>query len=229
MVSKLKLATLASAIALATSVTVPAVQAEEFSASASFAASNMYLWRGVSISDNAPAVSGSLDAGFGGLYAGVWTSSEGSFSGGSEIDLYVGYANEVGGLSYDLAVVEYMYPDSGNDFAIGELSETILSLGFAGVGLSVYFNNADFGEQYITLGYEYEKLGVTYGTWNYEADAWDHLDFTFAATDELSFTLSLRDTDAACKAAGPGNCLPSPIDSDDDPLFAVTYSKSFDL
>ncbi len=55
--------------------------------SASFSASNMYLWRGQNLTPNGGQIAGSLDYGHSsGAYAGIWTSTE---TGGHETDLYL--------------------------------------------------------------------------------------------------------------------------------------------
>ncbi len=67
-----------------------------------------YIWRGISQTDDAAAVSGGLDwSGASGLYAGTWVSNvdfgaccETSY----ELDLYGGFANEVGDFGYDVGL-----------------------------------------------------------------------------------------------------------------------------
>ena len=103
----------------------------------------------------------------------------------------------------------------------------ILNLGFAGFSAAGYFGVGDYGrgddsvdneDNYYTLGYSYDKYGVTVGTWDFEADDsnYTHVDLSYALTDELGFTVSkIVDSEA-------GN-----MDDNDDTLFVVTYALSF--
>ena len=187
----------------------------------------MYFWRGQDLTEGNAQVFGSLDyAHSTGLYAGVWGSSE---IGGSEYDLYAGYAGSLGDFSYDIAYVDYNYPNSSTytQDEYRDFQEVILNLGFAGFSAAGYFGVGDYGrgddsvdneDNYYTLGYSYDKYGVTVGTWDFEADDsnYTHVDLSYALTDELGFTVSkIVDSEA-------GN-----MDDNDDTLFVVTYALSF--
>jgi len=75
-----------------------------------------YRFRGVSQSQNAPAVQGGIDyAHSSGLYIGNWNSSVSSqvYTNGSgvESDLYAGYKKEIwNGISVDVGTYNYFYP-----------------------------------------------------------------------------------------------------------------------
>lgn len=218
-------------VALATSMALgamaaPSIASAEVSASAGVA--NFYLWRGQDISAGAPQVSGSLDyAHDSGAYAGVWASSE---EAGTETDLYAGYAGEVGGLSYDVSVWEYLYP-SDNDlngpndsYSDSDLSEFVLGLGYAGLGLTVYFGNDTGGGddyEYVTLDYSFGDYTIQYGTWMFDTiDGADdsHVTFSYAATDNFTFTMSKGIQDDAATSI-----------YDEDVLFHVAYSLPIDM
>lgn len=99
----------------------------EFSATAGFFSE--YVFRGISFSDEDPAIQGSLtwthESGF---YAGAWGTNGEFGSGGSiEIDYYVGYGNEVNGVSYDISVIYYTYPGDEID---GDYFEIMAKLGY---------------------------------------------------------------------------------------------------
>ncbi len=216
-------------VAIASVLSVPAgmvatpAQAET---SASFAASNMYLWRGQNLTPDGGAISGSLDYGHeSGFYAGIWTSTE---TGGHETDLYLGFGGEAGGLGYDISFWEYLYPENGTPPMDGlsdtDASELVLGLSYEGFGFGAYMqtdsdNNDD---NYFTLSYEMDKVSFTYGFWDLEkpGNEYGHLTIGYAATDELSFAISFADNDV------PDT---DPAAIEEDPLFQVTYSKSFDL
>lgn len=76
-----------------------------------------YMFRGVSQTDNQMALQGGFDwAHESGFYVGTWASNvDSELFGGTkdpqlEVDLYAGYAQEVGAFSYDLGVLAYFYP-----------------------------------------------------------------------------------------------------------------------
>ena len=239
-----KLSPLAVAVSLGVSALAApvAVNAET---SASIAASNFYLWRGQNLNVNGGAAfSGSLDYNHeSGLYAGVWTSSEGGApdgsdeedfpnpraAGNSEYDLYVGYAGEAGSLGYDVSLWSYEYPEAAGPVSYGDASELIIGLSMADFSFTLY-DSLQGGNSYIyyTLGYSYDKFGVTLGTWSFDnedltkdhkdySSEYQHLDLSFAATDEVTFTLSkvINDDDETT--------------GDTDTLINVSWSKSFDL
>jgi len=94
-----------------------------------------YIWRGVTQSGNDSAVSGGLDYGHdSGIYVGTWTSSL-AYTGNYELDLYAGYAGEAGGFSYDVGLIQYMYPFGDNVEA--DFMEAQVSAGFGPATLYV--------------------------------------------------------------------------------------------
>ena len=82
---------------------------------------SQYRFRGLSQSNNQPVVQGSMTVSHSsGLYVSVWGSSASSNHfvdspidiGGTEIDVYGGFAKELGGLKVDVGVYGYIYPGS---------------------------------------------------------------------------------------------------------------------
>ncbi len=215
-INKAVLAILASTVSM-TGFALPAMASSE--TSANVAVSSMYLWRGMNLSPDGGVVSGGLDVAYeSGLYAGMWTSSE---SGGHETDLYVGFSGAAGELSYDITYIHYLYPEDGkmSEFDISELG---LSLGYDNITASAFFSIDDEIEgvsddwAYISVGADFDKYNVTVGKWlNTEGNDFTHLAASFNATDELSFTVSIAAEDE--------------VNVDEDPLVAVTYTKTFDL
>jgi uncharacterized protein (TIGR02001 family) len=106
----------------------------EVEVSANVAATNNYVWRGMTQANDAAAVQGGLDLGMGGFYLGTWTSN---VAGDTEVDGYAGYAGDVSGLSYDLGFIRYGYLDAPG---------------------------SNFNEAYLGLGYDFgaASLGATY-------------------------------------------------------------------
>lgn len=236
MKTALKLTALAAAIS---ATAVPMTAAAEVSGSLGI--SNIYLWRGMDLAAGAAQVHGSLDYGHeSGLYAGVWGSSE---TVSQEYDVYAGFAGEAGGLSYDIAYVDYNYPnDTGSDF-----QEAILGLGFAGVSFTGAFGMGQYGhdtagtgpgteapdneDNYFNLSYSYDKFTAAVGTYDKDADDsnYTHVDLSYALTDALSFTVSKVVESGDCAANGAfdatGKCVATTnSDTPDDTLFVVGYS-----
>jgi len=181
---------LATAIA-ASALSVPAMADVEVAASVGIASA--YLWRGQDLGNGSPAVSGDIVASSGGAYGGIWGSS-GDDSLGNEYDLFAGYGTELGDVSVDISVWNYLYPDSGeSQGTFGDLSEVILSVGFGPVAVTYYDNVAGAtGYSYLTVGAEFGAFSATYGTTSNDDsdDDYAHLDLGYSYNDNLSFTLS---------------------------------------
>jgi len=104
---------------------------------------NNYVWRGVSQTDNKPAVQGNIQYNddTSGLYAGLWGSNVNfeDFDGNtvtSEIDEFAGLAKSFdNGLGFDLNFTYYSYPDA---------------------------SSVSYGEVYLKGSYEWLTLGVAY-------------------------------------------------------------------
>ena len=125
---------------LATTSVVSNVSADEIEVSANVALTSNYVWRGMSQTGDSPAIQGGVDLGYKGAYIGVWGSSlQGSSNttgqASSEFDIYIGYANEISGFSYDIGFIEYMYPNDTD--------------------------NLNFGEAYLSLGYDFGVASVS--------------------------------------------------------------------
>lgn len=95
---------------------------------------SQYRFRGISLSDEDPAVQGGLTLSHAsGFYAGTWLSNLKGFGelGGSnlEVDLYAGYKTEVlNGSTLDVGLLYYAYPgSSGGDFEFFEPYANITS------------------------------------------------------------------------------------------------------
>ena len=226
----MKLTKKLSAVVVASVIAVPSMMVSApalAGASADITVSNMYLWRGQNLSTPGPAISGGLSySADSGLYAGAWTSSEGA-AGSYETDLYFGYGGEVSGLGYDVSYWEYLYPETGDattNMSDTDASEVVLSLSYAGFGFGAYIQADSDNDKnnYYTLSYGVDKFSVTFGMWDLEnpGNEYSHLTFGYAATDELSFSVSILDNDV-------DESDPSALT--DNPLFQVSYTKSFDL
>jgi uncharacterized protein (TIGR02001 family) len=110
-----------------------------------------YRFRGVSQTQNAPAVQGGVDfAHSSGFYVGNWNSSISSelYPGvaGVENDVYAGFKKEFGGVKVDAGVISYMYPRATTDTNTNEVyvgaSFNVLSVKYSR-SMSNYFGVAD--------------------------------------------------------------------------------------
>ena len=176
-----------------------------------------YLFRGLSLSDNDPAIQGGFDAEHtSGVYAGVWASSiepVGTIDDGvnsapfgtseAEIDVYIGWAGDLGPVGVDVGVVEYMYPGAKPDadyteFYVGGSGE----IGPVGVGLT-YYDSDDFdGQQTWELTGEVPvgmvTLSAVWGTNDFDTAGADYDWWGIGASTELGgfeFALQYQDTD----------------------------------
>lgn len=70
-----------------------------------------YRWRGVSLTDNDPAIQADIYASHSsGVYVGVWASTPTRQSSDSEIGLSLGYTFSLWDGDFDVAIVNYVYP-----------------------------------------------------------------------------------------------------------------------
>lgn len=219
----------------ALAVTPATTQAGEVSYNA--AVSNMYLWRGINVSNPSPAVFGGIDyAADSGLYIGTWTSSEGAFDNSSELDIYGGYAGSAGDFGFDIGYAAYLYPYANKDmFTYSEdssgngsmLGDYIVGLSFKDFSFTAYINaeTSDSGNnQYYTLDYSVGKFGL-HGGINVNDDSgseYTEFNVSYAATDSLTFTLSKAQGDGV--KAIVGGLGAANADGGENPQLQVTYA-----
>lgn len=92
---------------------------KEFTISGSAAIVSQYRFRGLSQSDNKPAAQASITVSHeSGFYISTWASSTAGFQapsfitpGGTEIDVYGGYAKQFGAVKIDVGGYGYIYPN----------------------------------------------------------------------------------------------------------------------
>lgn len=133
------------------------------------ALSTDYVFRGITQTDNGPAISGGFDYEHeSGFYAGTWASSV-DFGDDTtmEIDFYGGYTFSAAGFDWDIGGLLYAYPDSPDDQnffeAYGNLSKDIGPVTWSGgVAYSPEFY-LDTGEAvYLSTGLAMEIFeGIT--------------------------------------------------------------------
>lgn len=120
----------------------------EFTGSLTFLSD--YVFRGVSQTQEEPAMQGVLDYVHPtGVYAGVFGSNVNLFDGepdepSLEIDVYVGYAGAVGPVGYNVFVTRFTYPDGSNEL-IEDFNEYHADLSYSIVTVGVDYANDAFG------------------------------------------------------------------------------------
>ena len=124
------------------SVSAEAMSEDNFSATVTFTSD--YMFRGITQTDDDPAIQGSLDYAYNNFYVGIWGSNvdfewERNGETGThsvEYDLYLGYAGSVGAIDYDASFIYYWYPNDRGD------------------------NDADYVEFVLGLGHTFEELAL---------------------------------------------------------------------
>lgn len=111
-----------------------------------------YVFRGISQSDEGPAIQGAFDVSHtSGLYAGIWGSNV-DFNDGdeasAEFDLYAGYKGAYQGFTYDLGAIYYAYPGAESDLDY-DYVEAKVGAGYdfnvAAVNAGVFYSPDFFG------------------------------------------------------------------------------------
>lgn len=136
-------------------------QAEEggFWYGGSLALTSDYVFRGVTQTDEGPALQGSLDVGLdNGLYAGVWASNV-DFDAPDgidlEVNLYAGWTLELANETWlDLQFVRYLYPGANPGFGIN-YNEFIAAFGFRNYTATVAYTNDYLRSDESALYYNY--------------------------------------------------------------------------
>lgn len=233
----LKLKTLVLSLALAGAASVAMVPAAAQAGVAYNASvSNMYLWRGINISNPSPVVSGGVDYDFGnGFAVGAWTASEGSFDNSSELDLYGSYSFSLGDVDMSVGYNSYLYPYASKAmFKFSSdggsmLGDYVLGLGYGDFSATAFINaeGKDSGNNiYTSLDYGLGDFGVHLGVNTNDDAAAEYKDYnvSYAATENLSFVLSVADGDGAnAIIAGLGG----PTEAADNPQLQVSYGFTF--
>lgn len=221
---------LASAFFSSTFATTQALAVEGLSANV--AASSNYIWRGVSQTDDAAAISGGIDyAAQSGFYVGTWASNVDYGDDASyELDFYFGFGGDLGdsGFGYDVGYIYYGYPDSAesdssNEYDFGEIYG---SLSYANFSLAANYgihndDGAEWADKalYLSADAAFEvaeglELGLHIGNYSFDDD-YDDGDYTDygVSLSKNGFTFLVTDTDL----------------DNDDVKFVISYSIDIDL
>ena len=155
--------------ALATGLLVAATAAQaEMEISGNVALTSDYKFRGISQSNENPAIQGGFDASWdNGLYVGTWgsvvdfdvSSADGGLNGSLELDYYGGWASDIGdsGFGIDVGYMYYDYP--GDDGLEGDYQELYGSVSWGGLSVGIAYSDDYYAETdefwYYQAGYSY--------------------------------------------------------------------------
>nr|WP_067298343.1 TorF family putative porin [Marinobacterium profundum] len=149
-----------------------------------------YVWRGMTQTDNDPALQGGFDYSHeAGFYTGIWASNvDFGTSADLEVDLYGGYATEFSnGVGLDVGAIRYMYPDAADT---SNWNEIYANASFIGLSAGIAFSDDVYGSDedgtYYSLGYDYAltmDLGLSASVGYYDID--------MAQSDSVDWKLGL--------------------------------------
>lgn len=168
-----------------------------------------YAFRGVSQTDEDPAIQGGFDyAHASGFYLGVWGSNIEWDPANIELDVYGGYAGSIGDLGYNVGLLQYYYPD----FSDANTTEVYGGVTYKGFGLKAsytvsdeYFTAANGdGTVYWDASYNYAfdngiGLGLHYGYTAGQGSQDDYADWKVGVSKDFSgfnFGLAYVGTDS---------------------------------
>ncbi len=181
-------------------------------------ATSDYVFRGVSQTDEGPAVQGGVDVSSGIVYAGLWASNVDFYdSTDAEIDAYVGIKPTAGAVTFDLAAIYYGYVNapSGSDYSFWEFKAAAsVPAGPFTLGVAAYYSPEFFGGVGDSLYYEAnaavspaDKWTITAAVGEQTLNDFSALDYTtynigvgYAFTDKISGDLRFHDSDLGCGA-----------------------------
>jgi len=165
----------------------------DYSVSYNIGLFSQYIFRGYTQTHQDPAIQGGVDIEHSsGLYAGAWasniswlthSSAKAYDNGGSmELDLYAGYANEIGetGVSYDVGVLQYIYPgEVAAGYSRANTTEVHAGLGYGWFDTAVHVVTSNDAWTWGNGGGFDSARGTTYYELNAEVPVGDLVDHKF--------------------------------------------------
>lgn len=140
-VQKLLLGTLLSATTFSHSL------ATELTSSANVSLSSDYVFRGVSQTNEDPAIQGGYDIAIdSGWYAGIWASNIGFGEGSLEADLYAGWRKQVNNdWAVDFGLIRYLYPSGNAQVAEFNYNEVYSNVTYKRLTINLVYSDDYFG------------------------------------------------------------------------------------
>jgi len=130
-------------------------------------ATSDYRFRGISQTQNAPALQGGIDyANKNGIYIGNWNSSVSSqmYTNGSglESDLYAGYKKQVMGVTLDIGSYNYLYPRASSGSTKFDTNEVYIGAAKGPVAVKASQSLGNYFGTANSQGTRYYQADVTY-------------------------------------------------------------------
>jgi len=130
-------------------------------------ATSDYRYRGISQTQNAPAIQGGIDyTNKNGFYAGNWNSSVSSLvytnGAGIETDLYAGYKKEIQGITLDVGSYNYFYPRASVGKTNYDTREVYVGAAKGPVSIKVSQSLGDYFAASNSRGSRYYQADVAY-------------------------------------------------------------------
>ncbi|WP_202686238.1 TorF family putative porin [Szabonella alba] len=177
-----------------------ALLAQDFSVSAGATLTSRYMSSGIE-QTNGFAIQPWIEVEANGFYAGVWASnvSKSLLGSSAEVDLYLGYRNEIGAFSYDIGYARYYYRSPNVDCC----GEFILDMGYAVTdefsigGRVAYDPKAEVTNTRLSAAYAFTdqiSADITYGKINKGGHRYWQVGGSYAVNDTLSLGLAWHDT-----------------------------------
>jgi uncharacterized protein (TIGR02001 family) len=205
-------------LATALLASLGSVAQAEWTPSANVALTTDYVWRGVSQSDEDPAIQGGFDIGHSsGFAAGVWASNV-DFDDASEddadleLDIYASFSSEVNDkFGWDVGVIDYVYPGTSDSL---DWVEVWAGVHWGPISGSINYSNDVFNSDetgiYYTVSAEHSlDMGIGFhgsvGYYDFDSKVTgqgnpnSYLDWSLGANYEYAgfgFDLTYFDTDS---------------------------------
>ena len=186
---------------LVSSLLLPTIAAaQDFNVTYGATLTSRYMFNGLEQTTGA-AFQPFFEGEYQGFYAGLWASNTARSIVGSsaEVDLYLGYRNEVGQFSYDLGYTRYYYQNPDFDCC----GEVIFSMGFAPIdplAVGVRFAHdpvADYVNSSVSVDYAFNDqiaAAATYGSISNGGHDYWSVGGAYAISDTFGIDLTWHDT-----------------------------------
>ena len=198
----------------------PAEEGRKFTYSFTATDTSDYVFRGISQTENEPAVQGAINVGYGILYAGIWASNvdfEAVADSTAEIDYYAGIKPTWGPATFDFGIIYYTFPGFSPGFdpevielkagVSGEIYKSLVAS--AAVYYSPDYNAVEYYVYEGSLAYTLPTfhsftptISGVIGKYNWESPTAADYDYTYwnaglaLAVEKLTFDFRYWDTDA---------------------------------
>jgi uncharacterized protein (TIGR02001 family) len=201
----------------------PADEGRKFTYSFTATGTSDYVFRGISQTENEPAIQGAVNVGYGILYAGIWASNV-DFGNALdvaeiEVDYYAGIKPTWGPATFDFGVIYYAFPgySPGFDPEVLELKAGVSGEILKGLtaGATLYYspdyNDLDYFVYEGTLAYTLPTFHIftptisgVVGQYDWDSPTANKIyDYTYwnvglaLAVEKLTFDFRYWDTDAS--------------------------------